>query len=354
MRPHRHHGPHHHGHRHHGPPHRRGFALWRVTRGVHRVLVGVLVAAALAGGLAGWTLHLLVERGGLGWGLLGLAAVAIVAWPLTWVTSFRLARPLIRLAAVATDLRGGHLARRRDLSGDREALGEVGEVADALGAMADRVAQQLEQQRALLAAVSHELRSPLGRMRVLVELDREGLGEGTAHDRLQAEIDGMDTLVGDLLAGARIDFEALAPAPHDARALGLRALELAEVDAAHLEGPEGLGVHVDPTLTVRALRGLLDNARRYGGAVHALRVVPLDDAVRFEVDDDGPGFAEGEAEAAFQPFWRRPGETAAGTGLGLALVRQIAEAHGGRAGAGARPGGGARVWLELPRGEAPS
>jgi signal transduction histidine kinase len=113
-------------------------------------------------------------------------------------------------------------------------------------------------------------------------------------------------------------------------------------------------VRADPTLLPRAIAGLLDNAKRYGGQTIQLHVHDLGERVRFEVTDDGPGFGPGELEQAFQPFFRGASPNGApkpaGEGLGLALVRQIAEAHRGEAGAAAREGGGARVWIEVPRG----
>jgi signal transduction histidine kinase len=160
----------------------------------------------------------------------------------------------------------------------------------------------------------------------------------------------MDGLVGDLLAAARIDFEAVSPRELSVEDLARRALQLAKMsdDALVLVGDAGL-VHADATLLARALSGMLDNACRYGGKRISLVVRDQGERIVFAVEDDGPGFPPGDEERAFEPFWRGQPGASKGEGLGLALVRQIATAHGGSAGASNRIGGGARVWLEIPR-----
>ncbi len=334
--------------------------VWWLARGVHRAVWGFLLLAALLGAGAGWMFATAHHLGGGGHGMLCVGiAVACALWPLAWVATARIVWPLRALARVAGDLQGGQLSSREKLPEGPE---EVGEVAHALRGMADRVARQLSDQRALMAAVSHELRSPLGRMRVQAELARDA-GEGADpsaslyFDQLQAEIDGMDRLVGDLLAAARIDFEAVTLrelAPADVAA---RALELAKLPASALSVEGDVEeIRADPTLLARALSLVLDNARRYGGGEQEirLRIRQRVGWLRFEVEDRGPGFPEGDAEQAFAPFYRGPPGSAqaqkpAGEGLGLALVRQIARAHRGDAGASNRRGGGALVWVELPR-----
>lgn len=318
---------------------------WLLARGIHRRIFGVLVIAAVLGGIAGWGLHAQkVEHAS---GLLCLAIAAMVAiWPLGWFATFRIAWPLRELAQVAHQIDSGQLDLRKSLP---EGPGEVGEVSVALRGVADRVAKQLDDQRALMAAVSHELRSPLARVRVLVEMQREGSAPVSVHDDLQAEIDAMDELVGDLLAAARIDFEAVSPQVQRASEVAVRALEVAELSPEVLTVVEDADVRADPTLLARALASLLDNARRHGGGGIELVVRPRVHHVRFEVNDDGPGFSDGEEEQVFQPFYRGPARRARGEGLGLALVRQIAETHGGEAGARNREEGGACVWIELPR-----
>jgi K+-sensing histidine kinase KdpD len=205
-----------------------------------------------------------------------------------------------------------------------------------------------------MAAVSHELRSPLGRARVLVEMAREGRAPPSVHDDLESEIDAMDRLVGDLLAAARIDFEAISPQDLDAADAAGRAIEIAHLPKETLvvHGSAGT-VRADPTLIPRAIAGLLDNAKRYGGQTIQLHVHDLGERVRFEVTDDGPASA------------RR-----ARAGLPAVLPRCVAErrAQAGRRGPRARARatdrrsaprrgrrsrtrrGGARVWIELPRG----
>lgn len=342
---------------HHGHPRR-----WLALHGIHRRLVGVLIVALMLGGVAGVALHVMLGGGGHAFACVFVGAL-VTAWPLGWVATLRIARPLEELARFAGDLKGGRIEGRGALI-DAANTGpeEVGEVASALRGMADRVARQLADQRALMAAVSHELRSPLARARVQVEILREG-GPPTGYDALQAEIDAMDALVGDLLAAARIDFEALSMRPLDLRDVALRALQVAKLPADVLRVEDvgrdgGAQVVGDATLLTRAVSGLLDNARRYGAHTLTLSLsAPSPGHLRLAVDDDGPGFAPGDEERAFAPFWRGPpadadrGRAPSGEGLGLALVRQIAAAHGGQAGAENRPAGGARVWIELPGAE---
>ncbi|WP_437299103.1 ATP-binding protein [Sorangium sp. So ce426] len=287
---------------------------------------------------------------------LPLLAVAIVMWGASGLIARRLARPLVDLAHVAHEIGAGKLSSRvrLDCHGQQ---GEVGVVAEAVNDMAARIERQIADQRELLAAVSHELRTPLARIRLLTEMAREGGGPSACVlDDLDREVMEIDALVGDLLASSRLDFAALTVTRLDPAEAGIRALERAGLDPTLLEVVEGTpALQADATLLARALANLLENARAHAGGAERLRVRPGGQrGVVFEVEDRGPGFADGEETRIFEPFFRREraqgGESGAergSLGLGLALCKRIAEAHGGRAFAERREGGGARVGIEL-------
>jgi signal transduction histidine kinase len=171
-------------------------------------------------------------------------------------------------------------------------------------------------------------------------------------DEIEHEAIEIDALVGELLASARIEFQAVAPKPLEAVEVARRALERAGEDAAKLAPPATpLPFAADPTLVGRALANLIDNARKHGGGLDRLTVRSNGTIVAFEVSDRGRGFAPGDETHVFERFYQGADPEAGSRGslgLGLALVKRIADAHGGRVHAANQPGGGARVVLELP------
>jgi two-component system, OmpR family, sensor kinase len=296
-------------------------------------------------------------RSGVGRTGLAVLLVLLVIWRLAGGIARRMARPLDDLVEVVRDIGEGRLDRRARLQTHRQS--ELGLLARVINDMAARIEAQVAAQRELLAAVSHELRSPLARVRFLLETARDDEAEADARaaaiTEVEDELVGIDALVGDLLASSRMDFKAIQRVPLDAVDLARRALSKAGVDAAALDAPVGATPIVgDPTLLATALANLLGNAARHGRGVRALRVRSDSTAVRFEVWDHGPGIPDDELPRVFEPFYRgAAGGRAPGAGLGLALVRRIATSHGGEAwAANADDGDGARVGFSVACGGA--
>lgn len=282
-------------------------------------------------------------------GLLVLGAAGLSLWAASGLLARRLGRPLETVAQVAEDIGDGQLERRVHV--DPRWPGELGALAESVNRMAARIERQLADQRELLAGVSHEIRSPLARLRVLLELGRE---QGTEHawfESVERELVEVDSLVGELLAKSRLDFDQLDVTELDAVALAQSAIERWGRGAVPVvvTGAEH-GVRADPTLLVRALVNLLDNAAIHAGGVARLVVHGHETGVDLSVEDEGPGFQPQDLSKVFDSFVRGGARTGSSLGLGLALVRRIAEAHGGRATAENRPEGGARVTMHLPRG----
>lgn len=274
--------------------------------------------------------------------LIGLLAV----WMASGRVARRLARPLDELTDVVRRVGAGDLDARAELSCYEP--DEIGVVADSVNDMAARIQKQMADQRELLATVSHELRTPLARVRIISELGRDTGATAKTFDDLDREVEEMDALVGELLASSRVEFGQVARRELDVREQCARALERSGIppEALHLRG-EGTAVSADPTLLQRALANLLDNSKRHGGGADALEVEVGPELTRFEVLDRGKGVPE-DADKLFHKFTRGPdGESTEGLGLGLALVRRIAEAHGGTAWAKNREGGGAVIGFSV-------
>jgi signal transduction histidine kinase len=281
---------------------------------------------------------------------LALLVTGLVLWTASSKIARRLSRPMGELARVAHELGSGNFSARVRLA-DHQRFGETAALALTMNDMAARIERHLAEQRQVLAAVSHELRTPLARIRLLTEMARDQGTNAKTLDDLDREVVEMDALVGDLLASSRLDFAALSRRPLDAVETASRALERAGADPTALvvereEGQGAIPIQADATLLARALANLIDNAKKHGGGMQALRVKRENSHVAFEVEDQGEGFAPGEEGRIFEPFYRR-GEQGS-LGLGLSLVKRIAEAHGGRAYAENRTEGGARVGVELP------
>src|SRR5262249_1013837 len=201
----------------------------------------------------------------------------------------------------------------------------------------------------LLANCSHELRTPLTRINMALALAGDGMDEGK-RGHLKADIAELDQLIGEILLASRLDASAGPERTEAVDLLALAAEEGARYDARVPGAPVML--RADPALLRRMIRNLLENARHHGGAqTPDVRVGP-GPVGRAEIDvrDHGPGIPEAEREKIFVPFYRLAGtaETGRGSGLGLALVRQIARSHGGDVQCLAADGGGSLFRVTLP------
>ena len=213
--------------------------------------------------------------------------------------------------------------------------------------------------QSLLANASHELRSPLARMKMAVSMIDEA--SPSQRERLNKEIDTnvaeLDVLVEEVLLASRLDALRDLESRDRIDVLGLAAEEASRVDAS-LDTPEhgpALSLVGDERLIRRALRNLLENARRYGGDDVSVVAQQAGDRIELRVCDRGPGVPVDLRERIFEPFYRLPGhaERAGGVGLGLSLVKQIAQRHGGSVRCEAREGGGSCFVLSLPVKGAP-
>ena len=269
-------------------------------------------------------------------------AVAAGAFPVVR----RLTRRLEALKLGVEQFGAGQLHHRVDASG----RDEVAAVAASFNVAASRVEALVRSHQSLLANASHELRSPLARMKMAVSMLDEASPAQRA--KLQREIDTnvaeLDALVEEVLLASRLD-AAPTPERHERiELLGIAAEEGARVDA----DVDGAPTHVvgEERLLRRALRNLLENARRYGGSEVAASIESRAGRAVVRVCDRGPGVPESMRERIFEPFFRLPGhaEQAGGVGLGLSLVKQIAQRYGGEVRCEARDGGGSCFVLSLP------
>jgi len=272
------------------------------------------------------------------------AAVTIGAYPVVR----RLTRRLEALERGVEQFGAGDLGHRVDAAGQDE----VAAVAASFNRAAQRIEDLVRANRALLANASHELRSPLARLKMalaMMEGAPAGQREALRHE-IDCDIRELDGLVEEVLLASRLDAQC-ALRVESVDLLGLLAEEAARVGAAADGAP--VLVHAEERLLRRALRNLLENARRYGGDEVEAQVLAVGtDEVEVQVCDRGPGVPEAYREQVFEPFFRLPGhaERAGGVGLGLSLVRQIAQRHGGSVRCFAREGGGGCFAIRLPLG----
>ena len=280
--------------------------------------------------------------------LLAVLAVAALLAFASYPAARFVTRRLEKLEAGVRRLGAGDLCTRVEVEGHDE----LASVATSFNHAAERLQALVEGQRRMLASASHELRSPLTRLRMGLELARED--PGTAGPRLAeavAEVEELDSLVEELLIAGRLELQQ--PGTIEPVDIGeLLAAEAARTGASAVAGSASFCG--DPRLIRVMLRNLLENARRHGlgspveAGVESRSGSPP--GLLVWVADRGPGVPESERERIFEPFYRPPGHAEGrdgGVGLGLYIVRRIAAWYGGTATCLAREGGGTRFEVTL-------
>ncbi|AMM24536.1 ATP-binding protein [Variovorax sp. PAMC 28711] len=235
-----------------------------------------------------------------------------------------------------------------------EGQDEVADLAKRFNAAAVRIEQLVSSHKSLLANASHELRSPLARIRMALQLMGD-TPNATAQQEIARNIGELDQLIDEILLASRLDASEADMGTIEAIDLmGLAAEECAQV-GAELDLAEGadsnaLTVPGVSRLLRRAIRNLLENARRYGAGETTVELGTNAGFAIVRVNDRGPGVPPALRDRIFEPFYRLPGasERNGGVGLGLALVKSIAERHGGSVRCEERPGGGASFVIHLP------
>lgn len=291
-------------------------------------------------------------------GLLSLVgvAVAIAAWPL----SRRLTRRVEKLQASVEQFGQGNLSSRSEVRG----CDEVAQLASSFNDSADHIEKLVAGQRTLLANASHELRSPLARIRMAAELMTGAARKQRGHDEddptaveLLRNVAELDDLVDEILLASRLDVAAATRVDRSTWApLDLGGILAEEAVRAGLT-PRVVSVPFvgDARLLRRLVRNLVENALRYGVQGDAAQDISVDistnnNEVTLTVCDRGPGIPDDERTKIFDAFYRVRGasERSGGVGLGLSLVRQIAAHHNGQVRCVPRNGSGACFVVTLP------
>jgi signal transduction histidine kinase len=273
-----------------------------------------------------------------------LLVIALAAW---WGSRW-VSRPVRQLVAASDTLAAQLDARKEPLQlPEHEGTVEVREAAEVFNRMARQIHRQFRERKLMVAAISHDLRTPLTRLRM--RLETMGLpAESMA--RSVEDLHEMNELIGSALDLFRMP-DAVEPAQHTHLTALLQSIcdDLAEQGhAVSFEGPE-LVASIQPRGLRRVLDNLIGNALRYGSRA-AVRLEKQAGAIHISIDDDGPGIPAEMLEAVFQPFFRLEGSRhrdTGGQGLGLYIARDLIERQGGRLVLLNRPGGGLRAQIIL-------
>jgi signal transduction histidine kinase len=248
--------------------------------------------------------------------------IGIAAFPLVR----HLTKRLERLQQGVESLGAGDFSTRVKVEGKDE----VARLATSFNRAADQIEQLVGAHKTLLANASHELRTPLARIRLALELIKDGV-DPKRRAGLEQDIAELNHLLDEILLASRLGAIQENTESEELDLLALAAEECAHYDDAELDGVSAV-LQGDPRLLRRLLRNLLENAHRHGVPPAHVLIACANGQATLRVWDNGPGVPDSEFERVFEPFFRRRGTLDnSGAGLGLALVRQIARRHGGEA-----------------------
>jgi two-component system, OmpR family, sensor histidine kinase CpxA len=301
-----------------------------------------------------------------GIGLLGVAlrwsVTLIVSALICYLLTRYLTAPILRLREASQQLAQGDLSSRAAVDMERR-RDELGSLVQDFNAMAARIEQLVSGQRQLIYDISHELRSPLARLNVALDLARERKGNEPAFDHMEQDLERLNEMIDRILTVARLDSSAM-PVAMSQVDLGELVSQIAR-DADLELGKSGgavrltmqgqFFVHGNSELLYSAIENVVRNAIRYTGAGNPVEVSVANQdtpsVVRIVVRDHGPGVPESELANIFQPFYRIADDRnrqSGGAGLGLAIASRVVRTHGGTISARNVQPGGLEVEIALP------
>ena len=290
----------------------------------------------------------------------GIPAVTMLLGLLIWWLVGRTLRPVEAIRAQVAEMSGSNLDMRVPVPATGD---EISRLATTMNEMLARMQSSIERQQRFVADASHELRSPLTRVRTELEVDRDHPATAdvaATQSSVLEEVGHLQQLVEDLLHLARADVSSVAPG----KVVELSPLierEVARAESSRVRGDSvritvsltGAWVVGDGTQLARLVRNLLDNAVRHSRSTVAVSTVVMGDVIRLTIDDDGAGIPQHERTRVFERFARLDQARttgSGGSGLGLAIAQDIVERHGGTISVETSPLGGARLVVHLLAG----
>nr|WP_178125936.1 HAMP domain-containing sensor histidine kinase [Pseudomonas sp. Fl5BN2] len=276
------------------------------------------------------------HRDSLTWPLSALAIALVVLTLFSLLVTLSITRPLSRLRGAVHDL-GQAIYQQNSLARLANRRDEFGVLARDFNRMGSRLQSLIGSQRQLLRDVSHELRSPLARLRIALALAERAAPEEREKlwPRLTRECDRLEALISEILVLARVDADNASAEEVDLNALLLTLQKDAQLacpeQPVQIDAQAQLSLRGWPTMLERAMDNLLRNAQRFNPAGQPIEVLAQrqGDKILISVRDHGPGVDAEHLNQLGEPFFRAPGQNTSGHGLGLAIARRAAERHGG-------------------------